>query len=154
MAKVAIVYESSYGNTRLVAENIAEGLKKTGIEVMLTRAKGIDWNQLTSSQAILIGSPNHIGNAIGNIRKFIKQLGKRGIKNKGAVFDTYIGKEFQKATGKMEELIKEKAPGLEIINPALSIMVKGMKGPIAEGELEKCQAFGQRIAEKLKSQNA
>ncbi|MDP2919005.1 MAG: flavodoxin domain-containing protein [Dehalococcoidia bacterium] len=149
MAKVAIVYESSYGNTKMVAENIAEGLKKAGVEVILAMPKEVDWLQLSNAQAILIGSPDHMGNAVSEIRKFIKALGARGIKAKTAVFDTYMAKDFQKATGKMEKDIKEHAPGLEIIEPALSIRVAHMRGPIENGELEKCQAFAQKIAEKI-----
>ncbi|MDP2920363.1 MAG: flavodoxin family protein, partial [Dehalococcoidia bacterium] len=64
MAKVAIVYESFYGNTKMVAESIAEGLKKAGVEVILAMPKEADWLQLSNTQAILIGSPDHMGNAV------------------------------------------------------------------------------------------
>jgi menaquinone-dependent protoporphyrinogen IX oxidase len=37
------------------------------------------------------------------------------------------------------------------IASGLSIKVLGMKGPIAEGELQKCKEFGKKIATQLKS---
>lgn len=65
---------------------------------------------------------------------------------RGAVFDTYIGRDFNKTVRKMEKRINEKVPGLNLITPGLSIKVKGMKGPIVEGELPKCREFGNKIA--------
>lgn len=40
----------------------------------------------------------------------------------------------------------EKASSLNVIAPSPSIKVEGMKGPVAEGELLKCKAFGENIA--------
>ena len=50
----------------------------------------------------------------------------------------------------MERKISEKAPGLKLFTPGLSIRVEGMKGPIAEGELPKCKEFGVKIATQIK----
>ena len=98
-----------------------------------------------------MGSPNHIGRATRSIKKFIDKLGNLNLEGKlAAVFDTYIGKDFEKAVKKMEKQISEKVPGLKLAAPGLSIRVKGMKGPIAEGELPKCKEFGTKIAIQTK----
>jgi flavodoxin len=153
MVKVIIVYESKYGNTRLVAETIAEGLREIpGIDAVLREIKDVDMKYLAGFDTILIGSPNHIGNATRKIRKFIDRLGKAELKGKTAVvFDTYLGGDFEKAVGKMEKQIAEKVPGLKLPVPGLSIMVEGMKGPIAEGELTKCKDFGVKVAAHISS---
>lgn len=52
---------------------------------------------------------------------------------------------------KMEKRISEKGPGLKLITSGLSIRVGGMKGPIVEGELPKCEDFGKKIADQLKT---
>ena len=52
----------------------------------------------------------------------------------------------------MEKQIGEKAPGLKLLAPGLSIRVGGMKGPITQGELPKCKDFGVKIANLLKDQ--
>ena len=148
MGKYIVVYESKYGNTRLVAETIIEGIKEvSGTETALKELKEVDLSQLADFDIILIGSPNHIGSATKGIRKFIDNLGKLNLEGKqAAVFDTYMGKDYEKAVKKMEKQISQKAPGLKIATPGLSILVKGMKGPIADGELAKCRGFGVRIA--------
>ena len=148
MAKVIVVYESKYGNTKLVAESIVAGMRQVaGMEVALSELKEVDLKQLANFDAILIGSPNHMGRATGGIKKFIGQLGKLDISGRlAAVFDTYIGKDYEKAVKGMERQINEKAPELKLAAPGLSIKVEGMKGPIVEGELPKCKEFGIKIA--------
>ena len=100
-----------------------------------------------------MGSPNHIGGATRGIRKFIDKLGKINLEGKlAAVFDTYVGKDFEKAVKKMEKQIGGKVPGLKLAAPGLSIRVEGPRGPIAEGELPKCREFGVKIATQLRDQ--
>lgn len=118
---------------------------------MLSELKEVDLNQLVNFDVILIGSPNHMGGATRSIRKFIDNLEKLNLEGKlGAVFDTYLGGDFEKAVRKMEKQISEKVPGLKPVAPGLSIRVKGMKGSIDEGELSKCKEFGVKIATQLK----
>jgi len=151
MGKAVIIYESKYGNTRLVAEAIIKGMKEVSeIGIVLSELKEVDLNQVKESELILIGSPNHLGTATRSIRKFIDNLGKLGLDGKAvAVFDTYLGNDYEKATKKMEKQINEKVPGLKLAAPSLSIRVDGMKGPISEGELPKCKEFGVKIAAQL-----
>jgi len=152
MAKVIVVYDSLFGNTKTVAESIIEGMKQvSGIETTLGKPKEVDLNQIADFDAILIGSPNHMSGSTLSIRRFIGKLGKMNLGGKLiAVFDTYMGKEFEKAVKKMEQQVTKKAPGLKLVTPGLSIMVKGMRGPIAERELLKCKEFGLKIANQLK----
>ena len=107
MVKVIVAYESKYGNTRLVAETIAEGMREvSGVETVLSELKEVDLSQLNEFDVILIGSPNHIGSATGGIRKFIDKIGKLNLAAKlAAAYDTYLGKDFEKAVKKMEKQI-------------------------------------------------
>lgn len=152
MPKVIVVYESKYGNTKLAAETIIEGMKEiSGIEAVLSEPKAVDQSKLADFDAIVIGSPTHIGSATWGIRKFIGKLGKLNLEGKtAAVFDCHASPEPGKAVGKMEKQMGKKAPGLKLASPGLSIKVEGMKGPIAEGELPKCKEFGLKIATQLK----
>ena len=152
MAKAIIVYESKYGNTKLVALSILAGMKEVpGIDAISNELKEVDLNQIMECDAILLGSPNHMGGATRSIRKFIDKLGNLNLKEKlAAVFNTYLCGDFEKAVRKMEKQISKKAPGLKLAAPGLSIRVEGMKGPITEGELPKCKEFGAKIATKVK----
>ncbi|MGQ9507290.1 MAG: flavodoxin family protein [Candidatus Bathycorpusculaceae bacterium] len=151
MVKVIIVYESRYGNTKRVAETIMESMKKVGgLEVSIKELKEVDIEKVAEYDAILIGSPNHIDGPTRGIKGFIDKLGKLPLKGKMfAVFDTYLGRDFEKAVKKMENWISEKVPEIKQIAPGLSIKVHGIKGPIAEGELSKCKEFGEKITAQL-----
>jgi len=150
--KVFVVYDTKYGNTKLVAETIVEGMREVkGIETAISDVEEVDIEKVADYDAILIGSPNHMGGPVRGIKKCIDKLGKLKLKAKWvAVFDTYLGGDFKKAAKKMEKRIGEKVPGLKPITSGLSIKVGGMEGPIVEGELPKCKDFGKKIATQLK----
>ena len=153
MVKVFVIYDTKYGNTKLVAETIVEGIREVkGIETSVSDVEKVDLEEVADYNAILIGAPNHWGGPSRTIRKFIDKLGKRDLKAKwAAVFDTYLKEDFEKAVKKMEKRINEKIPGLKLLVPGLSIKVGDMKGPIVDGELPKCKEFGKKIAHKLKT---
>ncbi len=153
LAKVIVVYESRYGNTKLVAETIIEGMREVkGIETVLMELKEVDLNKIPDYDVVLVGSPNHFGGPTRGVKKFIDKLGKLPLKGKlFAVFDTYLGEDFEKAVKKMEKRINEKVPGLKQIAPGLSIRVQGLKGPILEAELPKCKEFGNKIVAQIKA---
>jgi len=102
LARVIVAYESKYGNTKLVAETIVEGMKEIeGIEAVLSELKEVDPNKIPDYDAILIGSPNHFGGPTRSIQEFIDKLGELPLKGKlYAVFDTYLGRDFEKAVKK------------------------------------------------------
>ncbi|MFC1930025.1 flavodoxin family protein [Chloroflexota bacterium] len=151
MANVLLVYESKYGNTKLVAETIAEGITEVSDnQATIYELKKVELRQLPDFDVVLIGSPNHMGGPTGGTKKFINELGRIDVKGKyAAVFDTYMAKDFEKAVKKMEKQIVEKAPSLTLAAPGLSIRVDDMKGPISENELPKCKVFGINIASIL-----
>jgi flavorubredoxin len=152
MVKVFIVYDTKYGNTKLVAEKIVEGMREVkGIETAIADVKEVNFEEVASSDAVLIGSPNHFGRPARGIDAFIDKLGKLHLKTKwAAVFDTHTAGD-ESAHAEMEKRIGEKVPGLKLITPGLSVEVKAetMKGPIVEGELPKCVDFGKKIAAHL-----
>lgn len=154
LTKIIVVYESKFGNTRRVAETIVEGINEiVRAEAVLKEPDQIEPEEVLDYDLILIGSPNHYGGPTRGIREFIDGLGKIGLEGKlVAVFDTYLGTGFfEKAVKRMEKRIDEKATGLDLIVPGLSIRVEKSRGPIAEGELPKCRDFGKIIANLFKT---
>lgn len=148
-----VVYDTKYGNTKLVAEKIVEGMMKVkDMKLIISNIKEVELQNITDSNAILIGTPNHIGGPTRTIKKFIDKLGKLHLKAKGfTVFDTNLGgNQLDKAVNKMVKKISEKFPDLELITSGLPITVGGMKGPLIEGELSKYIKFGNIIVTQLK----
>jgi flavodoxin len=152
--KVFIIYDSKYGNTKIVAENIFENLKQVeGIEADIGYAKELDLQKLICYDALIIGAPNHMGRPTRTIQKLIEEMSKLDLKAKNAaVFGTYSGRlrPIDRAVKKMEINLGKKLLNLKILSPSLSTKVKGVTGPIAEGELSKVKEFGNRIANQLK----
>jgi menaquinone-dependent protoporphyrinogen IX oxidase len=149
--KIIVIYESKYGNTRQVAEEIIAGINKNGaINIILSDVKQVHFDDVITSDAILIGSPNHMGRATKSIRSFIDELSKINLKRLPiAVFDTCFSQECEKTRKKMEKQIRENVLSLKLITPGLSIKVKGIKGPIVEEELLKCHEFGIRFRKMI-----
>ena len=153
--KVFIAYDSKYGNTKLAAENVLAGIKEVGeIETGIGYVKEMDMGSLICYDAIVLGAPNHMGRPSRTMKKFVDRLAAFDLKAKHlAIFGTYSGKirVEDRAVKKMEKAIQEKMPGIALIKPTLSIRVKGVSGPIIDGELAKCLDFGRKIASQLKS---
>lgn len=151
MVKVLVVYDTMHGNTKLVAEKIVEGLRQEqGIEVEISDVEKTDVDRVADFDAVVFGAPTHFGGPPRNITRFIDDLGRPELKSKqAAVFDTYLGEDFEKSVKKMEQRIAEKT-GLRIMMPGLSVRVAGMKGPVAEEELPTARDFGIRITNHLK----
>jgi flavorubredoxin len=154
MVKVFVFYDTKYGNTKLAAEKIVEGMREVeGIETDMGYVKEIGIGNAADYDAIVLGAPNHMGRPSRTMKKFIDRLAKLDLKAKNVVvFGTYAGKErlVDRAVKKLGKMVEKKLPNLTLISPGLSIRVNGIPGPIVEGELPKCKDFGRRIANQLK----
>ncbi len=146
-------YDSKYGNTKMAAEKIAEGLKTEGAVVEVSYVKGIHPDVAADVDVILLGAPNHMASPSREMRLFIDRLSAVQLKARFvAVFGTYAGKERtqDRAERKLEAIAQAKLPKLKLISPGLSVHVSGVSGPIVDGELPKCVEYGKRIAEQVK----
>jgi flavodoxin len=158
--KGLILFRSHYGNTKQVAESIAQQTTALGHEALVrdVREKLPD---LEGFDFVMVGSPTRFARADGKAMSVLKQLRKKGFTQKPvAVFDTYgpvptdpveleKGKKwlYPGAAGKMQQLAEEQ--GLKVYPETLRCEVLGgMKGPLADHQLEKAASF---TAEFIKS---
>jgi len=155
MAKAIIVYESKYGNTKLAAENILEGIRQVeGIEATIDYAKKVDIQRLISYDALILGAPNHMANPSRTMKKFVEKLSELELEAKNVVvFGTYSGRSRNpdRAVKKLEKIVKKSLPNLKLLSSNLSIKVNGVTGPLAQGESYKCIDFGKIVATQLKT---
>ena len=154
MAKIIVVYDTKYGNTKLAGETILEGIREVeGVEASISYVKGIDPGKVADYDVIVLGAPNHMGRPSQTMKKFVSRLAGGDLKAKNmAVFGTYAGKVRapDRAVKKLEKMVEKNLPDLKLISPSLSIRVNGIPGPIVEGELPKCRNFGRTIAKQLR----
>jgi menaquinone-dependent protoporphyrinogen IX oxidase len=87
--KGLVVYDSYYGNTKLVAEAIAEQLKAEGHEAEL---RSVREKYLGPPQGgvMFLGSPVRMGSTTRRVKKFIKKLDKDIWKDESVVVFTTI----------------------------------------------------------------
>lgn len=71
MAKVLIIYYSRSGNTKKMAELIADGVKKEKGEVAVKDVKDVAVEELLKYDAIAIGSPTYYGTMSAELKKLL-----------------------------------------------------------------------------------
>ncbi|MHA1905877.1 MAG: flavodoxin domain-containing protein [Candidatus Thorarchaeota archaeon] len=151
MKRAIIVYESVYGNTKKVAEAIAEGIQQVeGVECRVVKTGEIHTDEICDYDAIVIGTPNHNQKPSRNMTKFLERASIVHVEGKiGAIFDTYTGGNKAVALKKLKSIVSEKFPGIEFQGDGFSAKVEDRKGPLAENEFEAARDFGKRIGRKL-----
>ena len=125
------------------------------IEATIGHAKEVDSQILANYDALILGAPNHMASPSRTMKKFVDRLGELDLHAKNvAVFGTYSGKarESDRAVKKLERIAEKRLPNVNLISPSLSVRVKGVTGPLVEGELPKAIDFGRRIANQLRNQ--
>ncbi len=169
--RALVVYESAFGNTREVAEAVAEGLgEATEVEVRpVAEASG---ETLAGAGLLVVGGPTHVhglashrsmvaasedahknpdhrfeGDLEGPVlRAWLDGLGKVD-GARAAAFDTRVGKP-RLVTGSAAKGIARRLDrhGFEVVADPESFIVDDMAGPLHEGELERAREWGRALA--------
>jgi menaquinone-dependent protoporphyrinogen IX oxidase len=156
--KGIVVYDTSYGNTKKIAETIVETLEESGIEVDLFYVKDLKKLSAKDSSFLVLGSPTKFGTMSFAIRSFLgKVKSEEWINKPFAAFDTENPENIEKARAenkewsaaeKISEKLRDKK--MNQLLPVLKALVLGQKGPLVEGEIERTKEYARRFAVKLK----
>ena len=146
--KALVIYDSLYGNTELIARAIGGGI---GEDVKVVRAAEEKIAELDSYDLIIVGSPTQGGKYTIPMKSFLDTIPADALKNKKvAAFDTrgkgIFYKIFGWAANKIADTLKDK--GANLVAPGEGFFVKGGKGPLADGELERAAAWAKTITDK------
>ncbi len=153
--KGIVVYDTSYGNTKKIAETIAETLKESGIEVDLFYVKDVKKLSAKDYNFLVLGSPTRFGTMSFAIRGFLGKVKSEEWMNKPfAAFDTENPENVEKKEGSAAEKIAERLRDKKMsqLLPVLKALVFEMKGPLVEGEIERTREYSRELAAKLKEQ--
>jgi menaquinone-dependent protoporphyrinogen IX oxidase len=151
--KGTVVYDTSYGNTRTIAETIAETLKESGIEVDLFHVKDVKKLSAKDYSFLVVGSPTRFGAMSFAIRGFLGKVKSEEWTNKPfAAFDTENPENIERKEGSAAEKIAEKLRDKKMnqLLPVLKAVVLGQKGPLQEGEVERTKDYARELAIELK----
>jgi menaquinone-dependent protoporphyrinogen IX oxidase len=157
--KGIIIYDTSSGNTKKIAETIAETLKAAGIENDLFYVKDVKKLNAKNYDFLILGSPTKFGTISFTVKGFLGKVNSDEWMNKPfAAFDTENPENVEKsrtenkewsAAEKIAKKLKEKK--MNQLLPVLKALVLGMKGPLVEGEIDRTKDYAKQIAAKLKS---
>ena len=153
--KGIVVYDTSYGNTKKIAETIAETLKESGIEVDLFHVKKVKKLIAKDYSFLVLGSPTRFGTMSFAIRGFVGKVKSEEWMNEPfAAFDTENPENMEKKEYSAAEKIAEKLRDKKMnqLLPVLKAAVLGQKGPLKEGEIERTKEYARGLAIKLKEQ--
>ncbi len=150
--KGMVVYDTSYGNTKKIAETVAEILNESGIEVDLFDAKDVKKLSAKDYNFLVLGSPTRFGTMSFAVRGFLGKVKSGEWMNKPfTAFGTENPENIEKKQGSAAEKIAEKLKGKKMrqLLPVLKAVVLGQKGPLKEGEIERTKEYARTLAIKL-----
>jgi len=150
MVRMLIAYYSRSGNTKKMAELIAEGVREQGVKVILKEVKDVAAKDLAEYDGLIIGSPAYYGSMAGPVKQLLDESACLHGKLDGKVGGAFCSSA--NIAGGNETTI------LDILN---ALLIHGMilqgdpqgdhYGPVAIGAPDdraskECRRFGSRIA--------
>lgn len=144
--KALVVYDSNYGNTKLVAEEVAEHL---GNDVRTLSVCDLDVTDMKDVDLLVLGSPINGWRATDKTRDALEKFKEHDFDGvKFTTFDTRVKMFIHgDAKDKLSEMIAEK--GGELIAQPQEFYVTGREGPLFEGEIEKAASWAEEIKDKF-----
>src|SRR3990172_6244925 len=142
MPKIVVVYLSTSGNTKAMADAIVEGVKSRNVDAKSLNFHEAKIEELKSADGIALGSSTFHYKMLPPMEKFLNDLAKEDLKgNAGAAFGSYGW------SGEAPVIIAEKMReiGMKVIDPVLRVQYAP-----AEKDLEECKRLGKDLAEKVK----
>ncbi|TYB60282.1 flavodoxin family protein [Nonomuraea sp. PA05] len=160
-----VVYESMFGNTKLIAEAVAEGLA-TRMRVEVAEAGSAPAAVGAEFGLLVVGGPTHafsmsraatrrsaaqqataplISRGDG-VREWLTTLRTSSAGLLSAAFDTRIGKPRMPGSAARGIARRLRRLGIRAVAPAQGFYVSGTEGPLVAGEVERARQWGESLA--------
>jgi multimeric flavodoxin WrbA len=148
MSKVLVIYHSQqYGNTKILAEALAEGAREAGAEVKLinTNEHRVTLEEFLATDGFAIGTPDYFSYVAGTIKTFFDDIflwdqSGKPVKGKPAVLFFSCG-----GGGKVKQPFKSLVDRFfQQVGETV-----GSERPIGNGAKKKCLALGKEFVKAL-----
>jgi flavodoxin len=151
--KTLIVFFSKFGNTKKIAEAIAETLESKG-PVCVVAADQLTTSDLSEADLVVMGSPTHRMNLPEAVRPVFATLPRRILRDTAvAAFDTSykMSRWLARFTAarKLDRKLR-KLGGKRVVSPETFHVIE-REGPLYDGEIERAKAWATTIMGKLES---
>jgi hypothetical protein len=165
--RAVVVHESMFGNTRAVAEAVAEGLRLEGFDVAASDVGQARAATALRADLLVLGAPTHAfslsrastradavrqgapaSRAATGLREWLSTL--RGDATSGgplvAVFDTRVAKvrRLPAAAGPAAVRLARRQ-GLRLLGKPAGFCVEDTAGPLCDGELDRARDWGRAL---------
>ncbi len=137
-----VIYESHTGNTRRMAQAVAEGAREVeGVQVTLKRVTEANVEELADAEAMILGAPTRNTKVPPTMSQFLKRMEEVPLRGKlAAAFGSYGW------SGEAVGLIRSALTRQGLRVPGAGVRAKRTPDP---GALEKCRALGTGVASRL-----
>jgi flavodoxin len=144
--KALVVYDTNYGNTERVAQQIAATLGSE-TSVRAVKVDAVQTEDLVGLDVLVVGGPVNAWRPTRKIQAFLKGLSPELVSGvKAAAFDTRFGPRLAgSAADNIEQTLRQQ--GCEIVAPAKGFLVLGMQGPLADAQLDAAAGWAKQILE-------
>ena len=143
MPRLLIVYNSTTGNTKTMADAIAEGARSLKLETEVVDAFNVTPDDILAADAVGFGVPTFNYHAAKPILKILDDLEGKEINGKLAIVFGSYGWSGQGAPVVAERL---RNMGFKVLDPVIRAKYKP-----TENELDGCQLLGKDVAMHLKN---
>lgn len=144
MLKAIVVYLSTSGNTKIMADSITEGILERNVDAKAVSFYDAKIQDIKSADAIAVGSSTFYYKMLPPMEKFLDEtMPNARVEGKiGVSFGSYgwSGEAPLMIATKMRQL------GMNVLDPVLRIQYKP-----TEKDLNECLRLGMDIAEKVKN---
>lgn len=167
--RAMVVYETSFGNTGLIAEAVWRGVAEQIPGAQLHRVDAAPTTLPSTVELLVVGgpkqafgmgrpsrpsthNPDHARVPITTttvLREWLHRLEVPEGQVSAATFDTRIHLPLGTGTGALGAVNLLRRSGFEVTGEAESFFVDGIKGPLREGELERAHAWGRSLTALL-----
>jgi flavodoxin len=140
-----VIFDSTHGNTKTIAEAIAAGLGGGATAQLIS---GLTAGGL-NADVLVVGSPIIGWRPSPGMQAFLAGLADGQLRGtRAAAFDTRVRLFIHgDAAGKVSRALER--AGAQIVAEPRGFVVTGTEGPLADGEVDKAVAWGRTIASEV-----
>ena len=146
--RARVVYDTNYGNTRIIAEVIAQEL---GRETSILSVADVTETSLDGVDVLVVGCPINGWRPTEKMQAFLKGLAPGSLTGvRAAAFDTRVKLFIHgDAAGKISQALQR--AGATIVAKPQGFVVAGTEGPLAPGQTDKAGAWAAFIGTELRA---
>lgn len=173
MPHALVIYESMFGNTEAIAQEVARGLSSR-LDVSMRETGQARHEVPDDVEIVVVGAPTHaMGLPRASSRRDAGTKSDRPLVTQGdglrewlafarpgrpdvraAAFDTRTAHPKLPGSAARAAARRLRRRGFEMAAPAKSFWVDGMTGPLVDGELQRARDWGERLAATIVTREA